>query len=158
MAEEEVTEVVADNGSGMCADGFGDDDALHAVFPSIVGRHKIPGFMVGMDPKDSHVGEEARSKRDVLTVKYPTEHAVTGRGMCKPVYSGDDAFPTVVGGPTMQSIMVGMDQKDALSKCRKVSQCPTEHVVVPLSRGSRDRSHLLRSLNVQGCVRGAFPV
>ena len=52
----------------------------------------------------------------------------------------------------MQGIMVGMDQKDAQSKCRKVSQCPTEHVVVPLSRGSRDRSHLLRSLNVQGSV------
>ena len=105
-----------------------------------------------MDPKDSYVGEEARSKRDVLTVKYSTDHAVNGRGMCNPGYSGGDAFPTVVGGPTMQGIMVGMDQKDAQSKCRKVSQCSTEHVVVPLSRGSRDRSHLLRSLNAQGCV------
>ena len=34
----------------------------------------------------------------------------------------------------MQGIMVRMDQKDAQSKCRKVSECPTQHVVVPLSR------------------------
>ena len=62
MAEEEVTEVVADNGSGMCKAEHAGDDAprekevtevvadngsgmrrwirLHAVFPSIVGRHK----------------------------------------------------------------------------------------------------------------------
>ena len=33
MAEEEVTEVVADNGSGMCADGFAGDVLPHAVIP-----------------------------------------------------------------------------------------------------------------------------
>jgi len=34
-------------------------DAPRAVFPSIVGRPKMPGIMVGMDQKDSYVGDEA---------------------------------------------------------------------------------------------------
>ena len=52
MSDVEVAALVVDNGSGMCKAGFAGDDAPRAVFPSLVGRAKMPGIMVGMDQKD----------------------------------------------------------------------------------------------------------
>ena len=51
MSDEDVQALVVDNGSGMCKAGFAGDDAPRAVFPSIVGRPRHQGVMVGMGQK-----------------------------------------------------------------------------------------------------------
>eukprot|EP01121_Diplochlamys_sp_Union-15-3_P004585 TRINITY_DN1476_c0_g1_i6.p1 TRINITY_DN1476_c0_g1~~TRINITY_DN1476_c0_g1_i6.p1 ORF type:complete len:473 (-),score=93.50 TRINITY_DN1476_c0_g1_i6:82-1500(-) len=74
--EDEIVPIVIDNGSGMVKAGFAQGDAPSVIFPSLVGRPKHTGVMVGMNNKDKYIGDEAQFHRGMLSLKYPIEHGI----------------------------------------------------------------------------------
>ncbi len=70
------TPIVCDNGSGVVKAGFSNEETPRAIFPSIIGRPKHTGGLVGLEPKAFYIGDEAQARRGVLKIKYPIEHGI----------------------------------------------------------------------------------
>ena len=92
MADDEVATLVVGSGSGMCKAGFAGDDAPRADFPSIGDRPKMPGIMVGMNQKDSYVGNDITAEKNLLSDVSNTA-ATTDQGETVPK-NGEDVGAT----------------------------------------------------------------
>jgi len=72
----DTTIVVIDNGTGLIKAGLAGDDAPRSIFPTVVGKPKMPGILVGLDQKDVYIGEEVKEKKGVVKLEYPIERAL----------------------------------------------------------------------------------
>ena len=75
-SDTECGTIVIDNGSGMIKAGFAGQDAPSVVFPSVVGLPKHQEVMHGMGIDEAYIGDEAESKRGILSLSYPVEHGI----------------------------------------------------------------------------------
>lgn len=62
---------MVDIGSFNIKAGFSGEDAPKILMPTVLGRAKSKGLLVGMDQKDIFVGNEALSKKVALNLSYP---------------------------------------------------------------------------------------
>ena len=71
-----VPAIVIDNGTEMIKAGFGGEYAPRSIFPTIVGRPRQKGIMIGMVQKDVYAGHEAQAKRGILQIQYPIKQGI----------------------------------------------------------------------------------
>lgn len=71
---EDTEAVMIDIGSFNIKAGFSGEDAPKVIMPTILGKPKFPGILVGMDQKEFFVGHEAKSKKHLLDLSEPVKN------------------------------------------------------------------------------------
>ena len=72
----DVQPIIIDNGSGTIKAGFAGDDKPSCVFPTLVGKPRQTGVVIGMNPTDIFVGNDAQARLGILDMKHPIEHGI----------------------------------------------------------------------------------
>ena len=73
---ENIQALVVDIGSHLCRAGFAGDDVPRVIFPSVIGRPYIVNGSVSMGCKPIYVGDDAASRRGVLSLSYPIQRGI----------------------------------------------------------------------------------
>ncbi|XP_076917060.1 actin-2-like [Bidens hawaiensis] len=73
---DDIQSLVLDNGSAFMKAGFAGDDDPKVEFSSIVGKTRRVSGMVSVGSIEAYIGDEAQSKRGVLTIEYPMERGI----------------------------------------------------------------------------------
>lgn len=73
-ADGRAAPIVLDNGSGVIKIGIAGELLPRASFPTVTGKPKFKGVMLGMDRKNLYVGDEAMARRGMLELAFPVEH------------------------------------------------------------------------------------
>eukprot|EP01084_Bolivina_argentea_P059796 109239_1 len=68
--------IVIDSGSGFTRAGYATDDTPISIFPTVVGRPRHAGVMVGCHLGHAYYGHNAFSKRGILALKRPIEQCI----------------------------------------------------------------------------------
>ncbi|XP_067881287.1 actin-1-like isoform X1 [Heterodontus francisci] len=72
----DITDVIIDNGSGLCKSGLVADSLPTSVIPSIVGIFKVKGNTHEASHTENYFGKKALAKRGSGSLKYPIERGI----------------------------------------------------------------------------------
>ncbi|KAJ5067150.1 actin-10-related [Anaeramoeba ignava] len=74
--DDEILAIVIDNGSDTIKAGFSGDDKPRSIISTIIGKTRNSGEKLEKLEKEYYIGEEAKTKREILQLKYPIEHGI----------------------------------------------------------------------------------
>jgi actin-related protein len=129
--DDERSAIVMDLGSSVVKAGFAGDDAPRAVFPAIVGQCKHAGVMVGMDQKEAYVGDEAQSKRGVLTLKHPIEHGIVTNWSDMEKLWHHTFYNELRIAPEEHAVMIAVPPSNPKANAERIVQIMFENFNVP---------------------------